>query len=138
MIESSLKIRGKAFFTIFIVCKVDCKLYYQLQLGSRIFKLKSFDKTDRIFFLWGCLVGFGALTVALSPKIAFLDPSGVESPHNRTQHFWDSTEFGRAMRHRYFQRVDHPFRMLDRDLWREKHISRDLTQEFLDRITRKH
>jgi hypothetical protein len=115
-IESSLRVKGKAFFTIFTVCKVDCKLYYQLQLGSRIYKLRSFDKIDRIFFFWGCLVGFGTLTVALSPKTAFLDPSGIEFPHNRTQHFWDSTDFGRAMRQQYFQRVDHPFRIMDRDL----------------------
>jgi len=137
-IESSLYLNGKKVCTFTTVCKLDYKLYYQLRLGNTNYRLLSSDGVDRFFFFWSFIAASGGLAAWFCPRIAFLDTAGIDFPQNRTQYFWDATEFGRALRQQYFPRVDLPYRILDRDLWREKYIPRDFTQEFLDRVTRKH
>jgi len=138
-VEVAMWIKNKKFFSVHTICDRKYKLHYEIILGESDYKLQKgcFDKIDRFFFIWG-LVAMTGLPWFFQGKLPFLDSSGIDFPQNRTQYFWDSTEFGRQLRQHYWKQVDYPYKMLDRDMWREKYVPRDFTQEFIDRVTRKH
>jgi hypothetical protein len=86
-VVTCLCIRRKEICSVFTSYKNDYKLYYTITLG-KFYKSKerTFDSAERFFFLFSTLIG-APLLLFLPIPLAFLDLSGIDLPHNRTQYF---------------------------------------------------
>jgi hypothetical protein len=83
-VENRLFIKGREICSSSVSCKADYKLYYKVGLGHNFESTeRSFDSVDRYFFFFTAIVGVPLFFLPL----AFLDPAGIDLPHNRTQHF---------------------------------------------------
>ena len=142
-VETIFWLFKKAVFSFSTLQKTDKYIYYHVWIQSNRRRHQWHVKANQVhmfFAIMGMICLGTGIPAILHYRFCFpfLDTSGIDAPHNRTAHFWNSTEFGQRLRQRYWK-AEYSYRVMDPELWREKNKAAiDAREEFLKRITQKH